>query len=141
MNDLVKDLPPWLGTAPAWGLLVLAVIAAIKTWPLVHKNLLDAKERRESRYSQRITELEQAVKTCQQECDDHKEALRVELRNLEEKRLGDRKQHLQDQISLVSILVKNIDNPLLDRVLQQLQSTQRSLPHELTGVIGDADKD
>lgn len=133
-------MPPWIGTAPTWALFVMIGITLIKTWPIIQRNVLDAKDRRESRYSQRITDLEKAVKDCQEECEDHKEELRSELRNLEEKRLGDRRQHIQDQISLVSILVKNIDNPLLAQILTQLQTTQRTLPHELTGVIGDADE-
>lgn len=138
--SMLDGLPSWTGTAPAWGLFLLCAAALIKTWPLIQKNLLDAKERRESRYSQRITELEAAVKTCQHECEEHKEVIRVELRKTEERRLGDRQQHLQEQISLVSLLVKNIDNPLLDKILTQLQATQRSLPYELTGVVGDAER-
>lgn len=140
MDSIVNSLPAWIGTAPAWGLFLLCCATLIKTWPIIQKNVLDARERKESRYSQRITELEGKVSECQRECEEHKEALRVELRKLEEKRLGDRQQHIQEQISLVSILVKHVDNPLLAKVLEQLQSTQRALPHELTGAVGDAAK-
>lgn len=138
MNDIIDGLPAWIGTAPAWALVLLTAGTLIKTWPIIQKNLLDAKERRESRYSERISQLERMVQECQAECEESKEVLRAEIRALEEKRLGDRKQHLQDQISLVSVLVANIDNPLLAQILQQLQATERKMPMELTGVVGDA---
>lgn len=134
--------PAWLvGTPSQFALLIIALVALIKVWPILQRNILDAKERRESRYSARITHLEQAVKECHSQCEEQKNGLRVEVRRLEELRLSDRAQNLQEQISLVSILVKNVDNPLLDRILQSLQA--RSIaekPRELTGVVGDAYK-
>ncbi len=128
---------------PSWGIFLLMIAALIKAWPIIQKNLLDAKERRESRYSERISELKGAVRKCQEECEDHKEELRHEIHKLEMERLGDRRQHVQEQISLVAILVENIDNPMLKRILSQLQNVQRGLPEkarELTGVVGDAGK-
>jgi acyl-CoA reductase-like NAD-dependent aldehyde dehydrogenase len=128
---------------PGWGILLVLVATIIKTWPIIQRNLLDARERRESRYSTRISELEEMVRQCQQECEDHKEELRNEIHKLEMERLGDKRQHVQEQISLVAVLVENIDNPILKQILSQLQNVQRSLPEkvrELTGVVGDAAK-
>jgi esterase/lipase len=135
------NLPSWVGTAPAWALILLCIGTLIKTWPIIQKNLLEAKEKRESRMGNRITELERMVRECQQECEDHKEELREEIRRLENQRLNDRHQNLQEQISLVSILVRNVDNPILAQVLEQLQRTKTALPHTLTGVVGDAKTD
>lgn len=123
---------------PGYGILALMVLTLIKTWPIIQKNVLEARNVREGRYSSRISELEAAVIECRQECDDHKEELRSRINHLEEKRLGDRQQNLQEQISLVSVLVKYVPNPLLEQVLKSLESAKMRLPYELTGVTGDA---
>lgn len=116
---------------PLWGIFLLMIISIIKTYPIIQKNLLDARDKRENRYSERIRELEAAVHACQKECEEHKTELRKQLDGL-------RRQNIQDQISLVSVLVQGTDNPALKKVLETLQSVQRALPvEELPGVAGD----
>lgn len=137
MEGFTLEWPAWLGSPSQVALLVIVIVTLIKTWPIIQRNILDAKERRESRYSQRISELEKAVTSCQQECEDHKEELRQQIGKLERQRLDDRAQNLQEQISLVAILVKNVDNPMLAQILETLQAHKRRLPMELTGIIGD----
>lgn len=139
IQNAVNFITAW--NLPSWGILLLMIVTLIKTWPIIQRNLLDARERRESRYSLRITELEEAIRKCQEECEDHKEELRSQIHAIELERLGDKRQHVQEQISLVAVLVQNIDNPILKQILSQLQTVQRSLPQEvreLTGVVGDA---
>lgn len=129
--SLWRFLQDW-GLVPAWGLFFLVLVALIKAWPSLQKNSLEHKENRESRYSKRISELEQAVRDCQRECEDHKDELRKEV-------LGMRRQHLQEQISLVMIIMDSVDNPTLKQLLARLQSTQRSYGLEPLGeVVGDA---
>jgi hypothetical protein len=120
---------------PGWGIFLLCLITLIKTWPLIQKNLLDARETRETRHGKRIKDLEEAVDECRRECEEQKESMRAEMSRLQEQRLNDRAQNLQEQISLVSILVQSVDNPILQRVLEQLQTAKRV--YELTGVVGD----
>lgn len=129
----IESLRSWLiayASIPAWGIFLLMVVTLIKTYPIIQRNLLDARERRESRYSMRITELEAAVRACQEECEDHKNQLREEINHLNETLSGLRRQHVQEQISLVAAIIESVDNPVLKQLMNSLKSVQRALPAE-----------
>jgi hypothetical protein len=127
-----------LWNLPGWAVFLLLCGTLIKTWPIIQKNLLEARDKRENRYSGRISELEEAVRLCQQECEDHKNELRKEIGGLTETIMGLRRQHVQEQISLITAIIESVDNPLLKQLMKSLQSVQRALPRELPGVVGDA---
>lgn len=135
MREFAALMPDWIGTVPAWGMFILMVMTAIKTYPLIQKNLLDAREGRESRYGKRISELEEAVAQCQRECAEQTQKLLNEIAGL-------RRNHIQEQISLVSAIIESVDNPLLKQLLTTMQSVQRTLPQVefVGGVEGDANK-
>lgn len=136
-QQIAQLLTEWNGV-PIWGMLIVMIVTLIKTYPIIQRNLLEARDKREGRYSLRITELEDAVEACQKECEQHKEELRKEIRDMHETLLGQRRQHIQEQISLIAAIVESVDNPILKQLLSRLQSVQRV--EELSGVVGDAQK-
>jgi hypothetical protein len=128
------------GSLPGWAVVVILVGSLIKIWPIIQRNLLDARDKRDHRYSTRISELERAVHECQKECEDHKNELRKEISGLTETIMGLRRQHVQEQISLITAIIESVDNPLLKKLMKSLESVQRALPREIPGVAGDAGK-
>jgi len=137
MSDMfsIKDfITDW--NVPGWGVFLLLCVTLVRVWPNLQKNNLEARDKRETRYSARITELEDAVEECRKECDQHKEILRIELRKLELEMLGMRRQHIQEQISLVSAIYESVDSPVLKHLMTSLQSIQKALPVEQLGEAG-----
>lgn len=116
---------------PGWGMFLLMMIALIKTWPIIQKNLLDARESRESRYGSRIRDLEKAVADCQERELNREEAMRKELAGL-------RDQHLAQQLALVRTIIEIFpEAPKLQLLLKALETGQRSAAY-IGEVVGDA---
>ena len=115
--------------------LIGILVRQIVPW---HRVTTDAATKLRDELAARNKLLIERVEKCEVECEAHKEELRTEVNKLREERLNDRAQNLQEQIALVSILARNVDSPLLSKILEQLQATKSRLPHMLTGVIGDA---
>lgn len=133
-------LTVWSGV-PVWGMFLLFLVTLVKTYPIIQRNLLDAREKRESRYSIRIRDLEEAVVICQRTCEADKEEMRKEIRELNEKLVGLRRQHVQEQISLVAAIIESVDNPMLKQMLNALQSVQRTLPAAEVVAVGEVTGD
>ena len=65
MSDMfsIKDfITDW--NVPGWGVFLLLCVTLVRVWPNLQKNNLEARDKRETRYSARITELEDAVEEC-----------------------------------------------------------------------------
>jgi hypothetical protein len=131
-QQFAQLLTEWNGI-PIWGMALVMLITLIKTYPIIQRNLLEARERRESRYSSRITELEAAVTACQKECEEHKQSLHSEISGL-------KAQHIMQQITLLRTIVDIFpDAPQLKLLLRALELGDRSKQaQELPGVRGDA---
>lgn len=121
----------WFGTVPQWMMLIVLVIIAFKP-PELFKIWSANAAARHDRVGRRISELEAAVIQCRADCDR-------ETRELHQQLLNRDHQRIQEQISLISIIMQSVDNPLLKRMLDQMQSIQRTLPTELPGVAGDTE--
>lgn len=127
-----------MGTLPQWGAFLVLIGILVRQVVPWRRLSIDSAAQLRKELEERNSKLIARVEKCEKECEDHKTELRTQIHALEQQRLDDRAQNLQEQISLVSILVKNVDNPLLAQVLESLQGARRKLPHELTGVVGDA---
>lgn len=115
------DFPMWLGNAPSWVLVLIVLVTLIKTWPIIQRNLYDAKEKRETRYGSRIRELEKDVEECRRECDEHKREMHYQMEGL-------RKQHRSEQLALVRTIVEIFpDAPQLHLLLRTLELGERSV--------------
>lgn len=138
--DVQDFLTTW--NLPGWGIFGLMIITLIKTWPIIQRNVLEARTAREGRYSARISELEDSVEECRKECDEHKEILRREITGL-------RRQHLSEQLQLVRTIADLFpDAPQLGLLLRTLESGQRSAAYmdhlireDVDGPLGDVTGD
>lgn len=121
MLNVAKDIPSWIGTVPQWGMLIVLCIAIVRTSPQWLSALLTAAHNKRASYANRITELEEAVKFCREECDRQTGLLYEEIH-------GMRRQHVQEQISLINSIIQSVDAPQLKLFLRTLESVQRNLP-------------
>lgn len=125
--------------SPAQIVAALALLGILAKQVIPWKKIsVDAATQLRDELTERNKILIARVERCEKECEDHKEELRTQILSLQQQRLDDRAANLQEQISLVSILVKNVESPLLAKILEQLQATKSKLPYVLTGVKGDA---
>jgi len=129
--DIIREY-----NVPGFGILGVMIITLIKTWPIIQKNLLEAREAREGRYATRISELEKAVADCQERELAREDLMRKEINGL-------REQHLQQQLSLVRTIVDIFPNaPQLQLLLNALENSHRSVAAaaEIGNIVGDAKK-
>lgn len=120
LTSMVNDLPVWAGTVPQWGMFVLLAIAVVRVSPQWLSSLLTATQNKRASQGKRITELEEAVRFCREECDRQTEILHNELH-------GMRRQHVQEQISLINTIIQSVNAPQLKLFLRTLESVQRDL--------------
>jgi hypothetical protein len=124
------DLPAWmlqyLGTVPQWGMFFLLLIVFIRTSPDIMKAWFEQAKAKREQHGNRITELEAQVKECREECDKVHADYRKEI-------LGLQAQSIQEQLSLVSIIMQTVDNPMLHQLFEQLQRHKAAQPVEFVG--------
>ena len=130
MEQSIVDYLRYIGSPAQVGLFFLALITLIKTWPIIQKNVMEARERKESRYSTRIETLEKKVEDCRAECDRDKKILLEEIH-------GMRRQHVQEQISLINAIIESVNAPELKTFLKMLESVQRTLVPAPAQVVND----
>jgi esterase/lipase len=137
---------------PGWGIFLLLAVTLIKTWPIIQKNLLDARANADRRaakerddlsdyYRHEIEMLREEVRQCRESCEKQERELVNKIEELNETIHGMRRQHIQEQISLISAVIQSIgaDHPLLRQMLLSFETVQRALPQgPLGNVEGDA---
>jgi esterase/lipase len=136
---------------PGWGIFLLCTVTLIKTWPIIQKNLLDARANADQRaskerdsiadyYRHEIEMLRDEVRQCRESCEKQEAALLNKIDDLNETIHGMRRQHIQEQISLISAVIQSIgaDHPLLKQLLLSFETVQRALPH---GPLGNVEGD
>lgn len=128
MDDLIAGLPAWVSSVPIWGLFATVLIAVIKIWPTLQAQAISERLAKRDRYITRITELEAAVEECRRQCDEDQENMRVTIDGLRDEIYGLRRQHVQEQISMINSIIESVDSPVLKNLLKTLQSVQSTLP-------------
>lgn len=126
--------PTWLGTPSQVLTLAIIVITLIKTWPIIQVKVIEARLTREGRYGARISELEQSLKACHDECQERIDKLQTKLTN-------EARQRIQSEISLVHTLISVVDAPQLRTILAALERRRSLILSEgieqLDGPISD----
>lgn len=124
--------PQWVGTPSQVGLLLVVIgtvlIAYIKVWPVLLEARITERHKERQELRARITELEKAVEDCRRECDRQTALLQDEIGDLQETIYGMRRQHVQEQISLINAIIESVDNPVLKKMLGALESVRSNLP-------------
>lgn len=139
MEEL-RNIPPWVGSFPLWALFLTVVGTLIKTWPLIQKNLIDAKMLKAGGYAKRITELEDKLSNCEVKCDEREVLFKKEIDDLKQKLNNEAWQRVQSEISLVATLVQIVPNPMLGQILEALKrrSTTLQAVEMVAGPFADA---
>ena len=111
-----------IGTLPQWGLFLTVVLGAIKVLPQLKK--LGNEEAANLR-----ADLAQQAK----ECAEENRKLYGEIHKLHDMYNGLRAQHMNEQLSLISLLAPNL-SPEMQRALQMIYAVEKVEPLQRTTV-------
>lgn len=127
---MIGNLPNWAGTIPQWFLFAGVLVTLIKLYPALQKQSLDSSAEQVKLYAEtcvslrkEVTALTEAVHNCERECAAQTKSLMDEIH-------GQRRQHMQEQISLISAIMQSVDSPQLKSLLRTLESVQVALKVE-----------
>jgi hypothetical protein len=137
MTEFMRSWPSWLGSPSQFALLIIVILALIKVWPIIQKQLMDARAGREGRYSKRIRELEDNLERCHRECGERIDKLQTKINN-------EAMQRVQSEISLVSTIIQVVDAPQLKAILAALEKRKGLLlldVEQISGPFGDIEGD
>lgn len=113
----------WLmsvGSPAQVALFGLALITLIKVWPIIQKNVFDAREAREGRYGQRISHLESELTRCHEECKE-------KIENLDAVIHGMRNQRTAEQIAMMRAILRTVEDPGLRKQLEMLEALNMTI--------------
>jgi hypothetical protein len=129
--EVLNKLPPWAGNVPVWILLAVVIAGLVREWlktqPVREQQKIDERLKIKEGYMGRINDLEDAVRECQRECEQHKKELREVINKLQDRVNNEARQRVQGEISLVSTLLKVVDAPQLKIILAELEKRQTSM--------------
>lgn len=128
MVEALNNLPPWIGSVPAWSALIIMLgyiaIQALKNKPVLNQQAIDDRHRIKEGYVKRIEVLEAAVKECERKCDEREEIFKEQIEKLQERIRNEAEQRVQSEISLVATLIDVVPAEQLKKVLAALQAKQ-----------------
>lgn len=125
----LDKLPSWVGSVPAWTTLIVVIgyilIQVVKNHPVVEQQKITERLNIKEGYVRRISDLEKAVKECQDECKKQQDESAKIIQTLQEKLNNEAMQRVQGEISLVSTLIQIMpDAEQLRRVMAALEARQ-----------------
>lgn len=127
----LDKLPPWMGSLPAWSLLILVigwiVLQRVKNQPVIRQQDIDERLAIKSGYIGRITQLEADVLLCRENCDAQEIRLQTKIDRLQDQLNNEAIQRVQGEISLINTLIDVVDAPQLKAILQALEKRQLRL--------------
>lgn len=141
MNGIIEWWPYAIGSPLQGGMLVALVALAVRTSPAWLTTWSAMRLAKSNANAARIAELEKQVKQCYDECSDvkreHAESLNTlreehneAMRLMNERLLGEQRQRIQEQVSLISAIMRSVDSPDLHKVLTTLESVQTVIKPE-----------
>jgi hypothetical protein len=126
MEAYLDRLPEQLGTIPQWGMFIALLALLVKQVIPWRQQTLDRDAKFCENLTKEVSDLRAELKQCEQDCTAKSKALHEEL-------FGMRRQHIQEQISLINTIMRSVDSPellgmikLLERVEQNLQVTRHN---------------
>lgn len=121
------SLPTWAGSVPQWGLLATIVLAFFKLWPVLRQQTIDVNNEQVKLYAETCTQLRvelnllsEKLFNCEDKCDK-------DIRKLNDELNGMRRQHVQEQLSLINAIIASVDAPQLKVLLTSLESVQLAM--------------
>lgn len=104
-------------------MVILLLIAVVRTSPQWLATVAAARTARSNRNAERITDLEAEIKKCREDCDRETELLRQHIHGME-------RQRNSEQRAIVRAILQTISDPSVKKQLEMLESIQ----HLDTGV-------
>ena len=113
-----------LGSPSHLVLMTVVILTLIKVWPIIQKNVYEARTAKRGEYNKRITDLENALQACREDCDARDDEAKREIRSLHDELFGLRKQHMQEQISFARAILDSLgrESPQLSVLLTALEN-------------------
>lgn len=128
----LTKLPEWAGTVPQWGVVLLLLIAVVRTSPNWLETWAKLRLARSNRNKERIEELELQVRECREQCDRETQALQQQIHGIREQRLA-------EQLSMMRAIVRMSGDPEVKKQLDLLEAMQISLMRTQHKEDGEAD--
>lgn len=128
-----------VGTLPQWAVVAAIVIALIKIIPILREQKLKRIAEQEMGWQKECYNLREELRRQRQECEEEHRLNRQKIAELEETIHGLRKQHIQEQISLINTILRSVDSPELKSLLVMFESVKASLAVQHVTVLGATD--
>jgi len=136
--EILSDLPSWAGTVPQWAMLLVVIAAAIKLIIPWRQQVIDKEVTQVAAYAAECQSLRSEVRELSTELRDCEDRCDKEIRGLHEEILGLRKNQVQEQISLINVIMRSVNNPELQSLMLMLESVQSSLKRKEGAQDGEA---
>ena len=119
--ELLDKVPIWAGNVPARILLfslgTYVAIQWLKNKPIIEQQKINERLAIKTGYTDRIKRLEEKVDSNFKQCEQEKKELHEQIGALERELIGLRRQHNQEQMSLINEIISSVDAPELKTVL------------------------
>lgn len=135
--DALGTIPQWIAAASTTTIAgaLVALITAYWKRGVSLKALANAdKADRRDHMAEEMAALRTNVAGLRQELHDCEANCATEIKKLQEELLGEKRQRVAEQISLVNIMVDIADEPTRKKLMAALDSMQRQRPQEVGGV-------
>lgn len=126
-TEIVATVQPYIGTVPQWGMFLAVMLAFLKLAPVWRKQTFDQSNTEIARaetlaatYRAEVQTLRKELRGCEEECA-------AELKALHEEMFSMRKSNIQEQISLVNVILRSVDAPELKTLLAVLEQVKGTL--------------
>lgn len=95
---------------------------------LAHRKVdTDSHAEQVKQYAETCSELREEVRKLTDRVHECEESCARETKALNEELLGLRRQHVQEQISLINSIIQSVDSPLLKSLLKNMETVRNSL--------------
>lgn len=122
--DWIDKLPEYVGTIPQWGMfLVLCgglwrLVLSTRAQAFTHVDKVAEHYRNEVKVLRdEVSDLTNALRICERNCAEETQSLKDAL-------LGEKSNRIQEQLSLINVILGTVESPELRAMMHTLESVQ-----------------
>lgn len=120
MSGIAAAAPDIIGSVPQWGMLAALLALLFKNVIPWRQQNLSANELFCKNLTSQVDKLTTNLKHCE-------ETAKASIKELQEELHGMRRQHIQEQISLINTIMRSVDAPELKSMIGLLERVQQNL--------------
>lgn len=126
-GEIISGVPTWITAVPTWGLLGGLIYAVVKHGPEWKSQSFSEAESMCKALQAQVDNLRDRLNACEDECRGQAAAHKTEVNALHNELMGERRQRVQEQLSMINAIMSSVDSPQLKSLLGTLESVQRAL--------------